>query len=170
MSNTPTVIITHHAASMPWHTADDVNKWHYARWPNFKSERGFWTGYHYVIDKNGQITNTRYEYEEGAHTIGMNLRSIGVCFMGNFDKEYPTGAQIASWDRLYKELLTRYPSIPVVPHRLYANKSCHGKLLPDDYFVAASQKIALIKKLEAMIIRLTALLTKKRQSLREKHV
>jgi len=103
--NTPTVVITHHCggtdaqplADSSFATVDDVNSWHYARWPEFKSQRGYFVGYHYFISKDGTVTQTRNHNEEGAHVIGMNSKSIGVCFAGNFDLTKPTEKQMNAW-------------------------------------------------------------------------
>jgi len=160
--NKPTVVISHHAVSNSNHTVADVDDWHAARWPGFVSTLGYHVGYHYVIELDGTVTQTRRHTEEGAHTIGMNTKSIGVCFMGNFDEHMPTPNQIEAWGKLYGDLRKEYPEIPTLPHRAYANKSCHGKLLPDNYFQIAYQKITLIHKLQQLIALFTLLLTQRR--------
>lgn len=157
MSNKPTVIITHHAVSLLQHTVFDVDNWHRSRWPGFVSRKGWHVGYHYVIERDGRVHQTREHNEEGAHTLGMNKSSIGVCFMGNFDIEYPTNKQIEAWEALYIKLQKEYPNIPSRPHRAYAYKSCHGKLLPDDYFVRLG-KLAFIEELKRIIAKLLSLL------------
>jgi N-acetyl-anhydromuramyl-L-alanine amidase AmpD len=158
--NKPTVVITHHALSQPYHTVKDVDTWHRQRWPGFVSRAGYHVGYHYVIEADGKITQTREHDEEGAHTIGMNRSSIGVCFMGNFDIHMPTLAQLAAWDSLYASLLKAYPGIPTRPHRAYANKSCHGKLLTDDYFADRQRKLSRIEELKRRLAYLISLLKK----------
>lgn len=160
--NTPEVVITHHALSKAAHTARDVNEWHKQRWPSFVSRRGFHVGYHYVIDSNGTLTQTRDHDEEGAHVIGMNRRSIGVCFMGNFDNHYPSEAQLKTWDWLYNELQKQYPNIPTRPHRAYTadSRSCHGRLLPDDYFTTRKIQLTMIQKLHQIIAILQQLVIK----------
>lgn len=157
--NKPSVVITHHAVSLRTHTVDDVDDWHKERWPEFRSSLGFWVGYHYVIDWDGTVTQTRKHNETGAHTIGMNDSSIGICFMGNNDFHKPSFAQMASWVDLYNKL----PKLPTRPHRLYANKSCHGKLLPDDYFQLYHQRWTTVEKLKQIVALLTRLITQRRQ-------
>lgn len=161
--NKPTVVITHHALSLPTHTVRDVDNWHRVRWPGFTSRAGYHVGYHYVIESDGTLTQTRQHDEEGAHTLGMNTSSIGVCFMGNFDLHYPTSAQIETWDGLYRKLQAEYPLIPTKPHRAYANKSCHGKLLPDDYFSSRPQKLSMIEDLKRRIAYLKSLIAKRQK-------
>ncbi len=168
--NTPTVIITHHTggtdanplADSSFATVADVNEWHKARWPEFISRRGFHVGYHYFIEKNGTVTQTRDHDEEGAHVIGMNSKSIGVCFAGNFDLTLPTKAQLSAWYNIYGALLKQYPNIPTYPHRKYARKTCHGKLLKDDYFMVNYQIFSLTARLNQLKAQLANLLTNRR--------
>jgi hypothetical protein len=161
--NKPTVVITHHALSLPHHTELDVDNWHRQRWPGFVSRAGFHVGYHYVINTDGRLVQTREHDEEGAHTIGMNRSSIGVCFMGNFDLHYPSEAQLTTWKKLYEKLRAEFPAIPTKPHRAYASKSCHGKLLPDDYFAIIPAKLSLLEELKRQLVYLQQLLLSRRQ-------
>jgi hypothetical protein len=162
--NKPTVVITHHALSLPTHTVKDVDTWHRERWPGFVSRTGYHVGYHYVIETDGSITQTREHDEEGAHTLGMNTSSIGVCFMGNFDLHYPSNAQLVTWDKLYTKLKAEYPNIPTKPHRAYASyKSCHGKLLIDEYFSLEHQRLTKLEDLKRQLAKLQSLLRKKQR-------
>lgn len=161
--NRPTKIITHHAVSLKTHTAQDVDNWHRDRWPGFVSRAGYHVGYHYVIEWDGTIVQCREHDEEGAHTIGQNLSSIGVCFMGNFDQYMPSKAQESSWRGLYAKIGGQ---LPTYPHRKYANKSCHGRLLSDDHFAKLVDReylLTQIEQLKMLINRLQALLTLRRQ-------
>ncbi len=168
--NTPTVVITHHTggtdaqplADSSFATVADINAWHKLRWPDFISRRGYFVGYHYVITKDGVITQTRDHDEEGAHVIGMNKSSIGVCFAGNFDLTKPTKAQMEAWYKLYSDLLKQYPNIPTYPHRKYATKTCHGRLLSDDYFAIEYQRFSLTQRINQLKALLTQLLTQRR--------
>lgn len=161
MRNIPSVVITHHAVSLKTHTAKDVDNWHRERWPGFVSRSGYHVGYHYVIEWDGKVTKTREHDEEGAHAIGMNRSSIGVCFMGNFDLHLPSPEQLEAWDGVYKNISKEFPNIPTFPHRKYANKSCHGRLLPDDYFARRNQITTLELRVRQLRAKLLALLKKK---------
>ena len=168
--NTPTVVITHHTGGSDLYpradssnaTVTDIDSWHKSRWPGFTSRAGYHVGYHYVIEKYGKTTQTRQHDEEGAHVVGMNKSSIGVCFAGNFDVTLPTDAQLNAWNILYSKLQEQYPNIPTFPHRKYANKSCHGKLLSDDYFARQFQISTLKIRLSQLQAQLLNLITKKR--------
>jgi hypothetical protein len=169
--NYPSVIITHHTggtdanplADSSFATVKDIDSWHRARWPEFRSSLGYWVGYHYVITKDGTVTQTRRDNEEGAHVIGMNTKSIGVCFAGNFDLTLPTEAQMKAWYKLYGDLLKKYPNIPTYPHRKYATKTCHGKLLKDEHFAVNYQLFTLRQRVDQLRSILANLITKRRQ-------
>lgn len=115
-------------------TFEIVNEYHKQKW-NFKSNLGYYIGYQYFIDKNGKITQGREDTEEGAHTIGYNKQSIGICLSGNFDVTMPSKAQIESLKALISRKMIDYniPIANVVPHRAFAKKSCFGKNLPDNW-------------------------------------
>ena len=70
-------------------TAADIDCWHRAR--------GFWSiGYHYVIRLDGTIEPGRDVTLDGAHCMGWNQRSIGICYVGGLDKKAapPTHGQM----------------------------------------------------------------------------
>lgn len=141
-TNKPQLLIIHHTGGTDanpkedtsHHTFEVVNEWHKKLW-NFKSSLGFYIGYHYFIDKSGKVTQGRADTDEGAHTVGKNLTSLGICLAGNFDVTKPTKEQVEALKTLLKAKLTQYGLLKeaVVPHRKYANKSCYGKLLSDTW-------------------------------------
>lgn len=102
---------------------------------NMKSLLGWYVGYTYFIEKNGTVTQTRKDGEEGAHTVGYNKNSIGICLAGNFDATLPTQAQIDSLKKLVKEKKALYniDIKNIVPHRKFAQKTCYGNRLSDDW-------------------------------------
>lgn len=100
-----------------------------------KSSLGWYVGYTYFIDKKGVITQTRKDGEEGAHTIGLNSTSIGICLAGNFDATLPTEAQKVALKGLLEKKVKEFNILPssIVPHRKFANKTCYGKKLSDTW-------------------------------------
>ena len=104
-------------------TVDDITRWHKAR--------GFKTiGYHYVIYRDGSIHKGRPVSEEGAHCVGHNANSIGVCYIGGLaadgktPKDTRTDAQKSSLRELVAKLKAEYPGITVHGHNEFANKAC----------------------------------------------
>lgn len=50
-------------------------------------------GYNFVVGGDGNIYDGRGWYKEGVHTLGWNGNSIGIAFIGNYDKIKPTEKQ-----------------------------------------------------------------------------
>ena len=112
----------------------DLEAEHAARF-QFKSSLGFWTGYHYFIDKYGKLYQARADNEEGAHTKGVNLSSLGICLAGNFDVSLPNAEQVKALTALLKQKSEQYtvPLSNIVPHRKFAIKTCYGKNLYNEW-------------------------------------
>lgn len=106
------------------YTVEDIDKWHRAKgWAGI--------GYHYVIYRDGSIHKGRDEAKVGAHCLGHNLTSIGVCYIGGLSakdgktaKDTRTKEQKTALTALLKELKTRYPTAKVYGHRDFATKDC----------------------------------------------
>jgi hypothetical protein len=102
------------------------------------SSMGWNIGYQYIIYGNGEIRQYRQDTEEGAHTKEqeMNFKSIGICLIGDFDKELPSDNEVSSLTQLMLKKVDQYliPSDNIFPHRKFATyKSCYGNLLSDDW-------------------------------------
>jgi N-acetylmuramoyl-L-alanine amidase len=85
-------------------------------------------GYHYVIRRSGEIECGRMESVVGAHAKGMNIASLGVCWVG---KDKPSDEQYAALVKLVCELRRRY-SVPI--HRVYGHNEADpqsGKTCPN---------------------------------------
>jgi N-acetylmuramoyl-L-alanine amidase len=67
----------------------------------------------------------------GAHALGSNTDSVGVCLVGNFHKEEPTIEQLASCQRLYHQICRIYSrSLEIQFHRPQGIfNSCPGNML-----------------------------------------
>ena len=104
--------------------ASDIDIWH--------KERGFkMIGYNYVIDLDGTVENGRPINMDGAHTVGHNKNSIGICYIGGCDsklkaKDTRTVEQKQSLYLLVYQLLNLYGlSIANVHcHNEFAAKAC----------------------------------------------
>lgn len=130
--NIPKYLIVHHTggtdldplADTSNHTFEIVNDYH-------KSLGWGKIGYHYFIDKKGKLTQGRLDTEIGAHTIGKNSQSLGICLAGNFDATLPTEAQRQTLGILLKKKVIEYKiaSEDICPHREFATKTCYGNKL-----------------------------------------
>lgn len=108
-------IYMHHSES-DWGSAKEIDRWHKARgW------RGI--GYHFVVlngrprssgeyipDLDGSIEHGRPITQMGAHVLGHNNNSVGICLIGGAI----TQAQVDAAVKLCRELLDDYPSITAI--------------------------------------------------------
>ena len=137
------IIIHHSAVSRTKNSEqfDAINNYH---------RRKGWgmIGYHFLIEPNGRIRVGRSESQSGAHCIGRNYDSLGICLTGNFDIENPTKEQEKSLKILLSDLLKGYKNAEIKYHRDFANKTCPGKLIADDWAknLIANNKCMFIKK------------------------
>lgn len=135
MEYKPKYIIVHHsAASRPTPQFDAINQWHKER--DFPlSSLGFHVGYHRVIEKDGVSRTARKDLERDCDALGHNFDSLSVCLAGNFDEEMPTEAQRAELARLLSFWCRAYglTAADIHPHRHFANKSCYGSKLQDNW-------------------------------------
>lgn len=140
--NNPQYIIVHHTGGTDAQPLLDTSNFSFNQCNalhkekfNMLSSLGFYVGYHYYIEKDGKVYQSRKDDEEGAHTIGKNTSSIGICITGNFDATLPTPAQVASLKTLLEKKVLEFkiPAINIVPHRKFANKTCYGNKLSDTW-------------------------------------
>ena len=89
------------------------------------------TGYHYYITRQGQVYQTRHEQLVGAHAVGYNQHSLGVCYEGGLDEhgnaaDTRTREQKAALHALLKSLKVDYPDAQILGHRDLPNvhKDC----------------------------------------------
>lgn len=99
--------------------AKDIDKWHI--------ERGFdCIGYHWVVRRSGIIEKGRMETVQGAHCLGENHDSIGVCYIG---RKSPTTQQIAALYVLLSDVIYRHKLdiTDIKPHSFFnRKKTCPG--------------------------------------------
>jgi N-acetylmuramoyl-L-alanine amidase len=123
------------ASRAPEQNAAVIDAWHKAR--NFAK-----IGYHFVILDNrrdeywrdGEIQQGRTLGRQGAHCLGLNDRSLGICVVGDGDKVPWTKRQLASVVYLCASLCRRYQlgSDRVIGHR-EVNVLVSRGVLPDSY-------------------------------------
>lgn len=90
-------------------------------------------GYHWVIDRDGTVARGRPEEQVGAHTIGRNVGTIGVCLIGGhgssaddrFDENF-TPEQDRALRALISDLRRRYGVLALSGHNQWAAKACPG--------------------------------------------
>ena len=117
-------IIIHCSATKPNQacTVELIDQWH--------RQRGFNSiGYHFVIYQDGTLHEGRALSEIGAHCVGQNSDSIGICYVGGLDSngkatDTRTEEQRETLKKVVAELKEAYGDIPVYGHNEFANKAC----------------------------------------------
>jgi N-acetylmuramoyl-L-alanine amidase. len=104
-------------------TVEDITRWHKAR--------GFETiGYHYVVYRDGTVHLGRRLERKGAHCVGHNANSLGICYIGGCAADGKTPKDTRTVDQrialidLIKELKKQYPNATIHGHNEYAAKAC----------------------------------------------
>lgn len=123
-------IYIHHSALSPDVGFEAIRELHI--------QRGFDDiGYHFVIEKNGEIRKGRDINTQGAHVKGDNTESIGICICGNFEEICPNKIQIKTLILLLNKLFRKIGELQILGHKDFslADTLCPGKylykLLPD---------------------------------------
>ncbi len=118
-------IIIHCSATIEGkdYTVEQIRSWH-IRDNGWKD-----IGYHFVIYRDGSIHAGRPIEQIGAHCLGMNNHSIGICYIGGMDinrkpKDTRTPEQKTALISLVKLLKASFPDATVHGHNEFANKSC----------------------------------------------
>ena len=127
-------IFVHCSATRPdwmaqWSFADrvkEIKRWHLEKkWSDI--------GYHWLIDRDGSITQGRKEFVVGAHAAKYNTGSIGICLIGGFgssendpfEKNY-TPQQEHALRTLINDIKSRTPIKRVRGHNEVSAKACPG--------------------------------------------
>ncbi|WP_273454980.1 N-acetylmuramoyl-L-alanine amidase [Nevskia ramosa] len=88
-------------------------------------------GYHWVIGVDGAISPGRSVGEVGAHVVGFNFNSLGLCIIGT-DSFAP--AQWLALRNQVSAVTEFYPDIAVVGHRdLSPDKNGDGRITSDEW-------------------------------------
>lgn len=116
------------------YTSATISDWHKAR--NFssykdpKSGKLMYVGYHYLVHLDGTIEICRPENIRGYHVTNYNANSIGICYIGGYEKDGKTvkdtrtEEQKKSLLKLLKELKQRFPKATIHGHKEFAAKAC----------------------------------------------
>ena len=126
----PEFIIVHHSLTKDGQTVS----WGAIRKYHIETNGWIDIGYQFGLELIGiycEILLGRMWDEVGAHTIGMNDKSIGICFIGNYDENFPSQVMLDKGLLLISSLMDTFniPKQNIKGHCEYAQKSCPGKNL-----------------------------------------
>lgn len=135
-------LILHHSAT-DMGSARSFGEYH-------RKVRGMTNGlaYHFVIgngkgspDGTIEVGERWAEQIQGGHvkSFALNEISIGICFVGNFEKNRPTAKQLAAAEDLVRYLTERaLPGrLDICVHRDVESTLCPGRLFPTERFTRA---------------------------------
>ena len=85
------------------------------------AERFGFTGYHYYVTRDGTTYQTRHEQLIGAHAVGFNSHSLGVCYEGGYNErgeptDTRTKAQKTALLKLLRRLKKAHPDAHILGH------------------------------------------------------
>lgn len=118
----PTEYIIVHCSDTPPvldYGVEEIRRWH-------REERG-WTdiGYHYVIRRNGKVEVGRPKDTIGAHCLGLNDRSVGICLIGGKAGPDYYPVQYKALEELIRTLKVDYPQAIIRGHNDFTSaKRC----------------------------------------------
>ena len=138
---TPTHAIIHHSLTEDSKTVS----WGAIRRYHMETQGWNEIGYQIGIELIGdyyEVLMGRPLTSVGAHTVGMNSRSIGICFIGNYDLAPPPDAMMDTAVWIITPLIDELdiPCANIHPHSKYADKTCPGRMFPMKEFVEALKR------------------------------
>lgn len=134
-----TSIILHHSATLAKAYEGDLDGSimsknicanHYRNWgqkfPDYKCD------YHFLIGSTGKVFEGQPLEQAGWHcgNYEMNLKSIGICFLGNFEKNIMPEKQMMAGAELIEDLRIRFDIDKVLQHKDVVPTLCPGKFFP----------------------------------------
>jgi N-acetyl-anhydromuramyl-L-alanine amidase AmpD len=132
-------IVIHHSAGNKKQTVEQIK--------NVHLKEGYSDiGYHKLINYLGQVFAGRSETEMGAQALEMNSESIGVCCIGDYQKNEPSPELYKSLVQVVATLCKRHkvPAYKIIGHRDVAkikNKPYVATLCPGDFLYNLLQKL-----------------------------
>ena len=120
-----TMIVLHCSGIMPHQHQDikRIDEFH-------KSKKWKGVGYHFYVRRDGTVENGRPIEEPGAHVVGHNRYSIGICYEGGLnasgdDDDTRTPEQVRALRQLVERLHGEFPRAVILGHHdLDPGKPC----------------------------------------------
>ena len=113
---------------------DFINQLHKERF-NFPSSLGYWVGYTFLIEPNGEILQCRKEGEEQAAQKGFNKKSISICLAMDGMVQLPALDQRKALKTILLRLMTDYElkREDIKFHRDVGKTECPGQMITVEY-------------------------------------
>ncbi|KAG7211020.1 hypothetical protein KM043_016382 [Ampulex compressa] len=126
-------VVIHHANSTAC-TTQAICQARMRSFQNYHIDTKKWSdiGYNFVIGEDGNIYEGRGWGKAGAHSTNYNSKSVGICFIGDFNARVPNAAAIGAarklinWAMNNNKITSTYK---LVGHRQTATTRCPGNNL-----------------------------------------
>lgn len=112
-------------------------------WADYKSSLGFYNGYNFEIAMNGKTRQARKIGETTGAVYQQGLNSgiaVHIALDGAFDIELPTRDHERALRDLLIKLLSLCKNAEITYHRDFANKTCPGKNITDEFIKSLIKK------------------------------
>jgi N-acetylmuramoyl-L-alanine amidase len=95
------------------------------KWGEYDTHGKGWgeVGYHFYIQSDGTLQYGRSIDKKGAHCIGHNHESIGICMHGVKKSDFNNKQKLTLY-RLLNSLVMIFPDMTIHGHNEFANKAC----------------------------------------------
>lgn len=113
--------------------------------------------YHYLIYWDGEVKNPipedRYTYHCGVYDL--NLKSIALCFIGDFSHKQPTTAALVSARKIIENIQSRFNIQNICGHKQVFPTACPGNWYNLNLIMEANMKLdpATIRKAYLAVLR-----------------
>jgi len=130
LSGTAEAVVAHHTVTHADGDTEEAERAHMRFLEGIGQER-FGTGisYNVVIFPSGRAYQGVSFNRRGTHTGGHNSTVRSICFVGNFETDFPSDAALVTGARIYEEGKNRWWlfNAPVNGHRDYKSTACPGR-------------------------------------------
>lgn len=139
-------LVVHHSVTDPnnkdiWAVSIDGKDYHEGYIISNQEYKG---NYHYLIYQDGEVKQPIKDHEHYTYHCGnydINLTSLAICFVGNFEENEPSGLLLkACWNTI-DVLSALYRIDNVYLHRDLYNTACPGKYITLDKIKEAGMTI-----------------------------
>ena len=120
-------VVVHHAAE---YEGDDLSTVRHIQEEHIEKRGWADVAYHFLVGKSGRVFEGRALNVRGTHVEGYNTGSVGVVFLGRFDREAPTAEQIEAGRQLIDWLALRLELTHLAGHfEFNPTTVCPGRYL-----------------------------------------
>lgn len=153
-------VVLHHSWSPTSAQYKGASTWQGIRSYHINSRGWSDIGYHFGVAPDNTLWALRHYGRSGAHVLNRNAHSIGVCVIGNYDVEDPSGIMDTT-AQLFRIICDRFKLSPsaIRFHREFQNKTCPGaRFKINDFRKAVYDSAPLSYEVDVPVITLAVVL------------